>query len=203
MHPLRKASSLADCELKKPLKEYQKREININDVEPMLHCMDYNTCTEYIASGCKHQDEIDQEEGDTLSEYDIGLDIGIVQKQLEEDISQLGEMDDYSYRKMVRSLNEQQKEFLSYVMHWLKTRINPLYVFLTGGASFGKSVVTRALYQGVLKFYSHHLNESPDTFHVLLFAPTGKAAHNISGATIHSSFCIPVGQGFAYKPLDM
>lgn len=37
----------------------------------------------------------------------------------------------------------------------------------------------------------------------MLRAPTGKAAHNISGATIHSSFCIPIGQGFAYKPLDM
>lgn len=88
-------------------------------------------------------------------------------------------------------------------MHWLKTRISPLYVFLTGGAGVGKSVVTRALYQGLLKFYSHQLNESPDTIHVLLCAPTGKAAHNISGATIHSSFCIPVGQGFANKPIHL
>ncbi|XP_065942635.1 uncharacterized protein [Magallana gigas] len=210
--------SFQSCRLQveKKLKEYQKREININDVEQMLHCMDDNACSEYIAPGCEHQDEIDKEEGNTLSEkygcfdpgkhapeYDIGLDIGIVRKQLEEDISQLGEMDDYSYRKMVRSLNEQQKEFFNHVMHWLKTRISPLYVFLTGGAGVGKSVVTRALYQGLLKFYSHQLNESPDTFHVLLCAPTGKAAHNINGATIHSSFCIPVGQGFAYKPLDM
>lgn len=78
-------------------------------------------------------------------------------------------------------------------MHLLKTRISPLYVFfLTGGAGVGKSVVTRALYQGLLKFYSHQLNESPDTSHVLLCAQTAKAAHNISG-TIHSSFCIPVG----------
>lgn len=177
MHPFRKASNLADCKLKNNLKEYQKREININDGEQMLHCMDDNACSEYIAPGCEHQDEIDKEEGDTLSEkygcfdpgkhapeYYIGLDIGIVRKQLEEDISQLGEMDDYSYRKMVRSLNEQQQEFFNHVMHWLKTRINPLYVFLTEGAGVGKSVVTRALYQGLLKYYSHQLNESPDTF---------------------------------------
>lgn len=31
----------------------------------------------------------------------------------------------------------------------------------------------------------------------------GKSAYNISDATIHSSFCVPVEQGFAYKPLDM
>lgn len=82
-------------------------------------------------------------------------------------------MNDYSYRKIVRSLNEQQKEFFNHVMHWLKTRINPLYVFLTVGAGVGKSVVTRALYQKLLKYYSHQLNKSPDTFHVLLCAPTG------------------------------
>lgn len=53
--------------------------------------MDDNACSEYTASGCEHQDEIDKEEGDALSEeygcfdpgkhapeYDIGLDIGIV-----------------------------------------------------------------------------------------------------------------------------
>lgn len=107
--------------------------------------MDDNACSKYIAPGCEHQNEIGREEGETLSEkygcfnpgkhapeYDIRLDIGIVRKQLEEDISQLREMDDYSYRKMVRSLNEQQKEFFNHVMHWLKPRISLLYVFLTG-----------------------------------------------------------------------
>lgn len=29
----------------------------------MLHCMDDNACSEYIAPGCEHQDEIDKEEG--------------------------------------------------------------------------------------------------------------------------------------------
>lgn len=37
----------------------------------------------------------------------------------------------------------------------------------------------------------------------MLCAPTGKAAHNIGGSTIHSAFGIPVGRGFAFKPLDM
>lgn len=92
----------------------------------MLHCMDDIACPEYIAPGCEHQDEIDKEEGDTLSEkyvcFDPGkhapeYDIGIVRKQLEEDISPLGEIDYYSYRKMVRSLNEQQKGFFNHVMH--------------------------------------------------------------------------------------
>lgn len=74
---------------------------------------------------------------------------------------------------------------------------------MSGGAGVGKSVLTRALYQALLKFYSHQLHENPDKWHVLLCAPTGKAAHNINGATIHSVFCIPVGNGFSYKPLEM
>ena len=53
-----------------------------------------------------------------------------------------------------------------------------MYVFLTGGAGVGKSVVTRVLYQALLKYYSHQLCENPDNLHVLLCAPTGKAAHN-------------------------
>ena len=34
-------------------------------------------------------------------------------------------------------------------------------------------------------------------------APTGKAAYNVGGNTIHSAFCIPASQGFSYKPLNM
>lgn len=178
--------------------------------------MDDNTCSEYFAPGCEHQEQMDREEGPTMSEaygcfdpgkhapeYDIGLELGIARKQLDEDISQLGELDDNSYRDMVRNLNVQQKEFFNHVLHWHKTKTDPMYVFLTGGAGVGKSVVTRALYQALLKYYSHQVSQNPDNLHVLLCAPTGKAAHNINGATVHSAFCIPAGQGFSYKPLDM
>lgn len=36
----------------------------------------------------------------------------------------------------------------------------------------------------------------------ILCAPTGKAAYNIEGHTIHSIFCIPANQNLKYKPLD-
>lgn len=178
--------------------------------------MDDNTCSEYFAPGCEHQEQMDREEGPTMSEaygcfdpgkhapeYDIGLELGIAREQLDEDISQLGELDDISYREMVRNLNVQQREFFNHVLHWHKIRTDPIYVFLTGGASVGKSVVTRALFQALLKYYSHQVSQNPDNLHVLLCAPTGKAAHNINGSTVHAAFCIPAGQGFSYKPLDM
>lgn len=177
--------------------------------------MDGNTCSEYFAPGCEHQEQMDREEGPTMSEaygcfdpgkhapeYDIGLELGIARKQLDEDISQLGELDDNSYRDMVRNLNVQQKEFFNHVFHWHKTKTDPMYVLLTGGAGVGKSVVTRALYQALLKYYSHQVSQNPDNLHVLLCAPTGKAAHNINGATVYDSwiFCQNLRD---YGPLEI
>ena len=141
--------------------------------------------------------------GKHAPDHDIGLELGVQRKQLEEEISLLGKMSDPDYRDMVRSLNKQQKEFFYHVLHWMKIRQEPLYAFLSGGAGVGKSVLTRALYQALLKFYSHRIMDNPDNMHILLCAPTGKAAHNINGTTIHSAFCVPVGRGFSYKPLDM
>lgn len=65
------------------------------------------------------------------------------------------------------------------------------------------TVVLRAHHQSLLKYFNTQSGETPDQMKILLCAPTGKAAHNIGGNTIHSSFNIPVRRGFTYKPLDM
>lgn len=161
---MKKVLNLQKVRLKKKQEEYEKKGVNLDDVEAISQYMDDNTCSEYFAPGCEHQEQMDREEGPTMSEaygcidpgkhapeYDIGLELGIARKQLDEDISQLGELDDNSYRDMVRNLNVQQKEFFNHVLHWHKTKTDPMYVFLTGGAGVGKSVVTRALYQALLK----------------------------------------------------
>ena len=44
--------------------------------------------------------------------------------------------------------------------------------------------------------------ENPDEVKVLKVAPTGKAAFNIKGNTLHSAFKIPVNRGFQYCTLD-
>ena len=59
------------------------------------------------------------------------------------------------------------------------------------------------LYQAALKYYN---TKAGDDFHqvkVLMLAPTGKAAYNIKGNTIHSAIAIPACQSLKdYKPLD-
>lgn len=74
---------------------------------------------------------------------------------------------------------------------------------MSGGAGVGKSVLLKALYQALIKFYSRKAGENPDNCSVLVCAPTGKAAYNLGGLTIHSAFNIPADQGYKFKPLDM
>lgn len=88
-------------------------------------------------------------------------------------------------------------------MHWFKSKDQRLYNFLSGGAGVGKSVLTRAIYQALIRCLNSLPGSNPDDVKVLLCVLTGIAAHNINGNTIHSTFCIPANKGFHYKPLDM
>ena len=85
----------------------------------------------------------------------------------------------------------------------MKTGAVPFHTCLSGGAGVGKSVLIKAVYQALVKYFHHLRDQDPNTTNILLCAPTSKAAHNIVGTTIHSAFCIPVSQGFHFKPLDM
>lgn len=104
---------------------------------------------------------------------------------------------------MVQKLNKEQKEFFYHVLHLMKTSDSPFHCFLSGGGGVGKSHLTKCLYQAAIKYYN---TKAGDDFHqikVLLLAPTGKAAFNIKGNTIHNALAIPACQSLKnYKPLD-
>ena len=87
-------------------------------------------------------------------------------------------------------------------MQSIKTKHEPLRLFLSGGAGVGKSTVTNALYQALDRYLNTVPGENPDNIKVLKAAPTGKAAFNIKGNTLHSAFKIPVNRGFSYCTLD-
>ena len=90
-------------------------------------------------------------------------------------------------------------------MHLIKTTDKPFqfHCFLSGGAGVGKSHLTKALYQAALKYYNTRAGDDFHQVKVLLLAPTGKAAFNIKGNTIHSALAIPACQSLKnYKPLD-
>ena len=62
-------------------------------------------------------------------------------------------------------------------------------LFITGGRGCGKSHLLRKIYQAVTKTLMHNGGD-PDKLRVQLLAPTGVAAVNIDGTTIHSGLHI-------------
>ncbi|XP_070537059.1 uncharacterized protein [Ptychodera flava] len=155
------------------------------------------------AEGCRQSDTMNifAPQNDSHSQYDIGQDIGMAVNNPNIEELQHPRMPDSQLYPILQILNKKQKEIFYHIIHWIKTKTDPLHVFVTGGAGVGKSVVLKSLYQVLLKHLSSRPGENPDTVLLLLMAPTGKAAYNIKGSTIHSALQIPASQGFHYKPL--
>ena len=120
-------------------------------------------------------------------QYDIGPDVGASTASMVSS-SIAGRMEDEQYYQLARSLNDRQREFFQHVLHWIKSKEDPLYAFLSGGAGVGKSVLIRVLYQALHRLLHSGEGEDPDDIRILLCAFTGKAAYNINGVTIASAF---------------
>ena len=83
---------------------------------------------------------------------------------------------DADFRKLVQLLHIEQKEFFYHVLNSVKTGMVPLRLFLSGGAGVGKSTVTNALYESIIRYLNALPENNPDDVSVLKVAPTGKAA---------------------------
>ena len=183
---------------------------DLNEIQNQLNNMD-DTDDNYdrIAPGTQSIELQDELEGtqdlhpDFNENYDLSGDLGIPSTASNTDQLILHEEQDDVYRAMVQKLNREQKEFFYHVLHLIKTSENPFYCFLSGGAGVGKSHLTKCLYQAALKYYN---TKAGDDFHqvkILMLAPTGKAAYNIKGNTVHSALAIPACQSLKnYKHLD-
>ena len=74
---------------------------------------------------------------------------------------------------------------------------NQILTYLHGGAGTGKSHVLKALYQGLYRLLNKNPGQQTNNLITLLVAPTGKAAYNITGHTIHCAFHIPANQSLS------
>ena len=107
------------------------------------------------------------------------------------------------YRKCLRGLNPGQREIIMYNRQWCKKTIQklmkgesaePFRIFLSGPGGTGKSHVISLIRRDVIYFF-RMIKEDPypnteiqdDKPLVLLTAPTGAAAFQISGLTLHSA----------------
>ncbi|XP_048584632.1 uncharacterized protein LOC125556698 [Nematostella vectensis] len=136
------------------------------------------------------------------NQYDLLDDIGIFPRYNDQEELVVKRVSDFEYCALVRSLNEKQRQFFYHVLHTIKTSDEPLRLFLSGGAGVGKSSVTNVLYKALIRYLNSIVGENPDEIKVLKTAPTGKAAFNIKGYTLHAAFKIPANKGFEYCAFD-
>jgi hypothetical protein len=101
------------------------------------------------------------------------------------------------YESLVSKLNDQQRNYVYHVLHSIRNNdTEPFYHFVTGGAGTGKSLLINVLYQGLIRLLDDGgLDRDREKPSVLLCAPTGMAAFNISGQTNHSVFHLPANRG--------
>jgi hypothetical protein len=151
----------------------------------------------------------DEDEGNTdthpdLSEaYDLSEDLGIPSSLPNNEPLILNELQDDEYRGLLQMLNRKQREFFYHALHLIKTSDKPFYAFLSRAGGVGKSHLIKSVYQAALKYYNAQAGEDFRRVHILLLAPTGKAAYIIKGNTIHNGLAVPASQSLKnYKPLD-
>ena len=110
------------------------------------------------------------------------------------------QMTDVEYNNKVAGLNNSQREAFDRVVQYTRARHRyymsereslpePLHVFITGGAGTGKSHLISVIKEHIERSHTGSQNAC------MLVAPTGVAAFNIGGLTIHYAFQLPVEHG--------
>lgn len=136
--------------------------------------------------------------------YDIGEDLGIPTNIFREDeFVRNKEVADDVFRSMVRCLNIEQREIFDHILHAVKTKQSQQCIFVTGGAGVGKTFLIETIYQALTKHYDHLPGSDFTQTKILLIAPTGKAAYNISGNTIHTALALSGRDGGQIKDLNI
>ena len=114
-------------------------------------------------------------------------------------------------RPLLESMNEEQQRVFYYVRKWCVHRmhdsnIEPIRLFITGGAGTGKSYLLKCLDYEATKVFCRkkHLqaDENIDIIHTLITAITGAAAVNVNGVTIHIAFVISSRPDRWHEPLS-
>jgi len=109
-----------------------------------------------------------------------------------------------SIRPLFRTMNKKQRDVFYLVRKWCLQSAQghspePFFLHVNGGAGVGKSHLIKCIYNEASKLLRNGENPSDTT--VLLTAPTGTAAFNVGGFTLHSALKIPVNAPQYYENL--
>ena len=112
----------------------------------------------------------------------------------------------HEYRKLLRELNDEEHAIVMLHRNWCKKAviavkqgkpIEPYRVFLFGPGRIGKLHVILLIHSDTIKFLK--LSSVFDVI-LLLTAPTGVAAFDINGMTLHSAFFLGANKYTGFQP---
>ena len=92
---------------------------------------------------------------------------------------------------MISSLNREQRSLHDHVLYLMKQSAEPWYIFVSGGAGVGKSHLLRAVEQSIRHWHLRQAGQDFTRTPVVVMAPTGTAAFQVGGLTIHTSLAVP------------
>ena len=111
-------------------------------------------------------------------------------------------MSNEEYCTRMRNLNDKQRQIVLSHTKWCKSLIQaskqgepapkPYHLYISGSGGVGKSHVISLLRHITIKYLRYLPQVTPSDLLCLTCAPTGTAAFNINGMTIHSAFLIPI-----------
>lgn len=95
------------------------------------------------------------------------------------------------YERFAR-LKDHQRHWVMNIVKHAKTSDEGMCTFLTGGAGVGKSECIVLLHEILMRYYRTHqpYDLMPDCAYSIMTAPTGRAACNIGGRTLHTAIMI-------------
>ena len=105
------------------------------------------------------------------------------------------ELSERSVKPLMKSMNTKQQEVFYTVRRWCIDKSSgknpePFHLFITGGAGVGKSHLIKCIHHEASRLLKG--TADPGKVKVLLTAPTGVAAFNINGSTLHHAFMLPL-----------
>ena len=162
-----------------------------------------------IAEGCEQLTEISQQDlhdnENILTSTSTNLHVRF------EGAANQQEIPPDQYRQYLRELNDQQRSIVMFHRDWCKKAVialkegkpvEPYHVFLSGPGGVGKSHVIKLIHSDTLKLLKLSGTFEPDDVTVLLTAPTGVAAFNINGMTLHSALLLGRSKYTSFQPLS-
>ena len=166
-----------------------------------------------VAPEIVHQEMIDEAEGIVIERPMANADLEanemmILGSQAQENMGLLSRFDlevnksqmtSSRYREMMRGLNKKQRQIVMYNRRWCTNAIQtwkenkhipPYRIFLSGPGGVGKSHVIKLIQHDMRRLLTLSKQLRPTDVTALVTAPTGVAAFNVDGMTIHSALLL-------------